>query len=130
MRRISMERSPGARKRKGSTEAKPPTREVQANLIWLKELLEAGRVTTMDYIVGRHRSAMRASTARPANDTSASRILPEEGVNMATHGSVKIGRDQYHTEINMYGHALVADEPRQRWSKTMAISIRPVTRAE
>jgi hypothetical protein len=69
---------------------------VHANLIWLKELLEAGRVTTMDYIVGRHRSAMQASTARPANDTSASRILPEEGVNMATHGSAKIGRDHYH----------------------------------
>jgi hypothetical protein len=103
---------------------------VHAILIRLKELLEAGRVTTMDYIVGRHRSAMQASTARPANDTSASRILPEEGVNMATHGSAKIGRDHYHTEINMNGPALVADEPSTKVVETMAISIRPVTRAQ
>jgi hypothetical protein len=96
---------------------------VQANLIRLKELLEVGRVTTMN-------SAMQASTARPANDTSASRILPEEGVNMATHGSAKIGRDHYHTEINMNGHALVADEPSTKVVETMAISIRPVKRAE
>ncbi|MGY4197345.1 OsmC family protein [Bradyrhizobium sp. USDA 4520] len=30
---------------------------------------------------------------------------------MATHGTAKIGRDNYHTEIVMSGHALVADEP-------------------
>lgn len=35
----------------------PPAREVQANLSRLKELLETGRVTTMDDVVGRHGDA-------------------------------------------------------------------------
>jgi putative redox protein len=30
---------------------------------------------------------------------------------MATHGKAKIGRDHYHTEIEMSGHSLIADEP-------------------
>jgi hypothetical protein len=73
---------------------------------------------------------MQASTARPANAPSASRILPEEGVNVVTHSSARIGRDHYHTEINMSGYALVADEPSTKVIETMAISSRPVTRAE
>jgi putative redox protein len=90
----------------------PPACELQANLVRLKKLLEAGRVTTMDHVVGRHhRSAMQASMVVPANQTSASRILPEEEINMATQGTAKIGRDHYHTEIEMSGHSLIADEP-------------------
>lgn len=73
---------------------------------------------------------MKASTARPANDTSASRILPEEGANMATHGRAK-DRSRPLSYGNQYdGHALVADEPSTKVVETMAISIRPVTRAE
>lgn len=30
---------------------------------------------------------------------------------MATHGTAKIGRDHYHTQIEMSGHSLIADEP-------------------
>ena len=30
---------------------------------------------------------------------------------MATHGTARIGRDQYRTEVEMSGHRLVADEP-------------------
>jgi len=49
---------------------------------------------------------------------------------VVTHGSARIGRDHYHTEINMSGYALVADEPSTKVIETMAISSRPVTRAE
>jgi hypothetical protein len=49
---------------------------------------------------------------------------------MATHGSAKMVATHYHTEINMNGHALVADEPSTKLVETMAIYIRPVTRAE